>query len=498
MTLKEMQDKRAALGKQIRDKRDAFHANGKKWKDAGEEENWRKLNSDYDAVMADIRLKQAEADVDARASRTTEDDERSTNPGRKPGMDDTDPDERFEGRRDREERGSRGERRERRQERRTQPGRMPTEEVRAAAFGGWTRSAMVGANDTERRAMRDCRISTSQRGFEIYQPDTQWVRSLQRTYRAGNHMDARERCENSAELRQSLDSWYERRALSAITAATGGALVPASFIRQCEINMLAFGGMLQACTIQRTASGELMTIPTADDTSNTGAMIGENTSVGATADPSFGGVQWTAYKFHSKSVLVPHELLEDAAFDVAGFLAEALPERIARKQNTMFTVGTGANQPKGAVTCAGSGRTATSATAISYDDVIYLEHSIDPAYRPGCEFMAHDNIVLALRLLKDANNRYLWTYGVDAGQPDKLDGKRLTINQDMDSTMASGKKTLLYGRFDKYIVRQAGLARFYRLTERYRDTDQDGFMMFQRADGNLLQAGTGVLKYLVH
>ena len=82
--------------------------------------------------------------------------------------------------------------------------------------------------------------------------------------------------------------------MSSITAATGGLLVPASFIRQCEINMLAFGGMLQVATIQRTATGELMTMPTADDTSNTGAMIGENTSVGSSVEPSFGGVQWTA------------------------------------------------------------------------------------------------------------------------------------------------------------------------------------------------------------
>lgn len=494
MKLKELQEKRKKLGQQIRQMGEKFNANGKKWSDASEAENWRKLNADYDATMQEFRTEQATVEVDQRMSRLTEDDEGSTERGRKPGMDDTDPDERSGGSGEREERGSRAERRERRR----QSNRLPSEETRTQAMNAWARSSVSGSQREDREAMRACGFSESRRGFEVYQPDSAWVRKLQRTFRAGNHQQARERCENSEELRTSLDSWYEKRAMSSNTAATGGLLVPASFIRQCEINMLAFGGMFQVATIQRTATGELMTMPTADDTSNTGAMIGENTSVGSSVEPSFGGVQWTAYKFHSKPVLVPHELLEDATVDVSSLLAEMLPERIARKQNTMFTTGSGGNQPKGIVTCAAAGRTATNATSITYDDIIYLEHSIDASYRTDCEFMCHDNIVLAIRLLKDSNGRYLWTYGVDAGQPDTLDGKRLTVNQDMASAMASGAKTLLYGQLKKYIIRQAGLARFYRLTERYRDTDQDGFMMFQRADGNLLHSGTVPVKYMVH
>ena len=72
-----------------------------------------------------------------------------------------------------------------------------------------------------------------------------------------------------------------------------------------------------------------------------------------------------------------------------------------------------------------------NATSITYDDIIYLEHSIDASYRTDCEFMCHDNIVRRYVCWKDSNGRYLWTYGVDAGQPDTLDGKRLTVNQDM-------------------------------------------------------------------
>ena len=56
---------------------------------------------------------------------------------------------------------------------------------------------------------------------------------------------------------------------------------------------------------------------------------------------------------------------------------------------------------------------------------------------------------------------------------------------------------MLFGLFSKYKVRRVGGTRLYHLTERYRDTDQDGFFGFQRFDGNLLSAGTAVVKKLV-
>lgn len=498
MKLQELQDKRKKLGNQIRQMRDAYHANGKKWKDASEETNWRQLNTDYDQVKSDMTLEQATEEVDSRFKMIEEDDNGSTQRGRKPGMDDTAGDERFAGGADRRERGSRGERRERRHSNRECAADPLNEETRTRAFNGWARSGMVNHSREDREAMRACRLNPDRRGFEVAMPDSQWIDQLQETYRSGSKNTAKQRCLRSQELRDGLEAWYERRNLSSITAGSGGILVPASFIRQLEINKLAYGGMLQVATIQRTTTGELMTMPTADDTTNTGARIGENAAITTSTDPSFGGVQWTAYKYYSKPVLVPFELLEDAQYDLPGFLGNALPMRIARKQNTDFTVGSGANCPKGIVTCASSGRTAASATAIGFDDVIYLEHSIDPAYRDDTGFMCHDNIVLALRLLKDLENRYLWSYGVTTNSMDTLNGKPLTVNQDMDSTMASTKKTLLYGQLKKYIIRQAGQSRFYRLTERYRDNDQDAFVMFERADGNLLHGGTVPVKYLVH
>lgn len=480
-TLQELQEKRAKLATEIRTRADAYTKNNKVWKDDAERQAWTKVNADYDANMKEMDKARAEAEVEARMKKLQEDEERSSNPANKPGMDDTDPPDGSDDFSNEWE--ARSNRTERRSQRRDVP-KPPDEETRCLALAGWMRSQQ----DMELRpqhmvAMRSCGYTPWMRGMDIAAPSRTWMKRMQNEFRNGHHSAAVARC-------------LESRALSDITFASGGALVPTSFIRALEVNMLAFGGMLQVASIFTTGSGGTMTIPTANDTGNTGTRLGENTTIGDSTDPIFGGVQWGDHKYSSKPVLVPNELLEDSFYDLPSFLAEALAERIARKQNTDFTVGSGANEPKGIVTASTNGRTSGSANAISYDDVVYLEHSIDPAYRPGCEFMSHDNVVLALRLLKDSQNRPLWTYGVDVGQPDRLNGKRLTINQDMDSAITTGKKALLYGRLDKYIIRRVGSSRFYRLQERYRDTDQDGFICFQRADGNLLTAGTGNCKYI--
>ena len=111
--------------------------------------------------------------------------------------------------------------------------------------------------------------------------------------------------------------------------------------------------------------------------------------------------------------------------------------------------------------------------------------------------MCNDSIVKYLRKLKDANDgQYLWQSGMQAGVPDSLYGSTLVVNQDMSSTITAEDKTLLYGQLSKYKIRRVNGFRMYRLTERYRDTDQDGFMMLLREDGNLLDAGTAPVKFL--
>jgi HK97 family phage major capsid protein len=296
-------------------------------------------------------------------------------------------------------------------------------------------------------------------------------------------------------LHQNFREVYN--ALSGQTGTTGGFTYGESFVESLERAMLAYGGMFQVAEVIRTMTGEPMRWPTADDTSNTGVQLGESAAI-SEDDPTFGQVTWNAYKFSSNLIKVPFELLRDNAVNLAQVLSEMLGERLGRIQNTKYTTGTGAGTAKGIVVCAGAGVTAASATAIAFDEVIDLEHSLDPSRRrmPGVGYMFHDNILKALRKLKDGNGQYLWQSGANSGAPDTLNTYPYTINQDMASSIATTNITMLFGQLSKYKIRQVNAVRMYRLEERYRDNDQDGFVAFMEGDGNLLDAGDTPVKKL--
>jgi len=280
------------------------------------------------------------------------------------------------------------------------------------------------------------------------------------------------------------------------TGTAGGYTVPQGFYDQLIDAEKAYGGMTEAAYVFDTDTGNPLPVPTDNDTTNAGAILAENTQVTA-QDVTFGVVTLGAYTYTSKLVLVSNQLLQDSAFNLDGFLADKLGTRIARITNTHFTVGTGSSQPNGVVTAAQNGTTCpTGNTAtIPYDSLVNLQHSVDPAYRRNARFMMADGTLKILKQLKDTQNRPLWLPGLAVKEPDTILGHPYTINQDM-AVPAANAKTLLFGDFSKYFIRRVAGVSLMRLTERYADYNQTGFLAFQRWDGNLVDAGTNPLKFL--
>ncbi|MHC4877583.1 MAG: phage major capsid protein [Planctomycetota bacterium] len=281
-----------------------------------------------------------------------------------------------------------------------------------------------------------------------------------------------------------------RAGLNVGTDAEGGYTIPEGFMAELERTLLAFGGVRRVARVVRTSSGGALPWPTLDDTSNTGELLAEATTIGASVDPTFGIKTLNDYKYSSKPILISAELLDDSAFNMAVVIAQLLGERVGRITNTHFTTGDNSGKPNGIVTASAAGVTAAAVDAIIADELMDLQHSIDPAYRANnIGWMFHDNLLLAIRKLKDTQGQYIWQPGLTAGAPDLLLTKPYTINQDMASSMTASAKTLLYGDFSAYIVRDVAQARFRRLDERYADTDQVGFVLFSRHDGELINDG---------
>lgn len=291
-----------------------------------------------------------------------------------------------------------------------------------------------------------------------------------------------------------------RRAQNVLTTGTGssgGYTFDSSFVANLEIAMVSASGIMETADILRTETGDLLSWPTANDTANRGRLVAESAASTAT-DPTFGQVQWTAYKLGSDHILVPQELLDDNLVNLASVIPDMLGGRLGRGVNFYGTTGTGSSQPTGIVTASVLGKTAAAAAAITYDEVIDLEHSIIRALRnrPGVGYMFNDTTLLLLRKLKDADNNYLWQVGNNTGVADRINNRMYTINDDM-ADPATTAITMLFGVLPQFKVRMVREVRFYRLSELYRINDQDAFVAFLRFDTNLLNAGDDPVKHLI-
>lgn len=298
----------------------------------------------------------------------------------------------------------------------------------------------------------------------------------------------------------SAEDWAGiRNTMSTTTPAEGGYSVQSDVAKTLIDSLKAFGGMRAVAEVLQTEMGNPLSFPTSDGTSETGELIAENTTATG-ADPTFGTVAVNAYKFSSKIVAVPFELLQDSQIDIEAFVNARLATRIGRVTNTFFTTGTGSSQPRGVVTGATAGKVGITGQTVTVivDDLIDLVHSVDPAYRamPGVGFMMNDASLKVIRKLKDSQNRPVFLPGYDglAGpMPDTLLGYSVTINQDV-ATMAANAKSILFGDFKKYIIRDVMQATLFRFTDSaYAKLGQVGFLMWARSGGNLTD--TAAVKY---
>jgi HK97 family phage major capsid protein len=289
-----------------------------------------------------------------------------------------------------------------------------------------------------------------------------------------------------------------RNAQSTGTNSEGGFLVPTDFATALIEEMKAFGGVRSVANTLQTGSGNPMQMPTVDETNNEGELVAENAPV-TSQDIAFGAKTLSAYKFSSKAVAVPFELLQDNNVNLEAYIRSALAMRIARVTNRLFTVGTGTAQPQGSVTGAGAGVTAAAATAISLDDLIDLEHSVDPAYREmGASYMFNDNTLRAIRKLKDADGRPLWQPSLQAGEPDRIGRYSYVINQHM-ANIGAGNVSVIFGNFRSYTIRDVMNVMLFRMTDsKYTENGQVGFLAFSRHDGKLLDASGKSVKRLTH
>lgn len=145
---------------------------------------------------------------------------------------------------------------------------------------------------------------------------------------------------------------------------------------------------------------------------------------------------------------IASELVSDAGFDIESNLVELAGNAIGTRANTVVHA---------AVTAvAGSGVTAGTTNAITADELIDLQFSVDGAVRmlPGTGYMVSSATLGAIRKLKDNDGRYI--LDVVAGGPSTILGQPVIENPAVDG-IATGNKAVFYGHWPSVKVSTTGL-----------------------------------------
>jgi HK97 family phage major capsid protein len=292
-----------------------------------------------------------------------------------------------------------------------------------------------------------------------------------------------------------------RATLTTTNSSEGGYTVAPEFMRQLTIAMRAYGAMRNAATVIQSATGASMNFPMTDPTSDEGEILGQNLPAAA-SDPLFSNVAIEVYKYSSKSIAIPFELVQDSFIDLEAYIRDLLAMRVGRITNRHFTNGTGVGEPRGVVNWVNAGKVGATGqtTTVTYDDLIDLEHSVDPAYRTqeGVAFMMSDSALKVVRKIKDSQGRPIFNpgyeVGIPGGAPDTIFNRPIIVNTQMPD-MAANAKSILFGLFRRYIIRDVMDFTLFRMTDSaFTLRGQIGFVGFMRCGGAPVDPG-GAIRY---
>ena len=268
----------------------------------------------------------------------------------------------------------------------------------------------------------------------------------------------------------------------------GGYLVPKTFGTKLIDNIKSNGGIRKYATPYGSADGREQTETTFDDESNIGELLGVPDTAVEDGIPLIGQISVKSFVFSSKIVPLHNTVIQDSAHNIVAKVTGALSRRIWKLENKLFVTGTGVDQPKGIVTSATTDGTTTALpSAITPDELINLEHALDPAIREGdgIAWSFNDNTLKLLKKLKDSNGNFFWKSGLDTGEPAKILGYPYFINQSMDNATA-GKFPIIFGKLGNYRIRDVEGGSLLRFTDsKYAEKNQTGFLTLKRGDGFL-------------
>lgn len=250
----------------------------------------------------------------------------------------------------------------------------------------------------------------------------------------------------------------EGKALNTAVAADGGYLVDpqtADAVKSVLVSTASIRAIAQVVQVEATSFDVLV------DRSEVGS--GWATETGAQAETATPILERVSIPLHELSAMpkASQRLLDDSAFDVEGWLAAKIATRFLRAESAAFVSGDGVDKPKGFLTAPKVANGAWAWGSLGYvpsgaasdfspttpaDCIITLVYALGAEYRANASFVMNSKTAGAVRKMKDADGRFLWSDGLAAGEPARLMGYPVLICEDMPD-IAAGAHAIAFGDF---------------------------------------------------
>lgn len=265
----------------------------------------------------------------------------------------------------------------------------------------------------------------------------------------------------AAYLRRGDETGMQSLALEekAMASSTDAGYLAAPQISEGVQAVLRTTGSLRA--LANVVQVQTSTYEVLMDKSDIGAgWVGETAATAETDSPQVEKISIPLYELAAMPKAT-QRLLDDASFDLEGWLAERIAEKFARTEAAAFITGNGADKPRGilyhpaalnnvateaqigVLTTGVNGDFAATAPANALIDMVY---ALGAGYRANASFVMNSRVAGMVRKLRDGDGRYLWSDGLAAGEPARLLGYPVLVSEDMPNPAANAR-CIAFGDF---------------------------------------------------
>jgi HK97 family phage major capsid protein len=287
-------------------------------------------------------------------------------------------------------------------------------------------------------------------------------------------------------------------AMSVGTDADGGYLVLPALSSRMNVRLRDKSPMRQLARIEIANKGDKWEEP--DDRDEAGAeWVGEKQTRSETDTPELGKYSIDLNELSAKPK-VTQRLLDDADYDIGGWLEGKVSDKFARTEGAAFINGDGILKPRGlltydAVTDGDFTRTAgkvqyvktghaSAFPASNPADVLRtLMWSLRTPYRQGAAWLMNSNTASTIDKFKNGQGDYIWRDGMTAGAPPSLLGYPVYLDEEFPD-LGANAFPIAFGNFQQayVIVDRPGL-KF--LPDPYTDKPNVLFYSYKRVGGGL-------------